>query len=140
MSVNENKATIEQYFHEGIDQDNRALTAELFADGAKRHMPGREGNRRDSGTLPPPRLTTAFRTEIHHLIGEGEIVVARVTHFASYGPGAEYVCQMGTFSCSEHSLQWDATVVFRFENGKIAEEWINRDELGVLRQLGQVGK
>jgi hypothetical protein len=139
MSVEENKATIERYFHDGLDQDNQALVQELFAAGAKRHMPGREGNRRD-GSLPPPRLTTTFRTEIHDLIGEGENVVARITHFATYGPGAEYVCQMGSFPCNEHSVQWDATVVFRFVNGKIDEEWINRDELGVLRQLGHVGK
>jgi predicted ester cyclase len=29
-----------------------------------------------------------------------------------------------------------ATVVHRIENGKIAEKWSDRDELGLLRQLG----
>jgi len=69
--------------------------------------------------------------------GTVDNVVARITHFVTYGPGAEYVSQMGSFPCNEKSVHWGATVIFRFESGKIAEEWVNRDELGVLRQRQQ---
>ena len=139
MSLDGNKATIGRFFHEGLDQDDRELMRLIFLDGAKRHFPGRTIEMRTIGRLPAARNTSAFRTEIHDLLGEGDHVVARITHFVTYGPGAEYVCQMGSFPCNEKSVQWDATVVFRFDHGKIVEEWVNRDELGVLRQLGHVG-
>ncbi|MCH7740897.1 MAG: ester cyclase, partial [Chloroflexi bacterium] len=29
--------------------------------------------------------------------------------------------------------------ISRLERGRIAEEWINRDDLGLLRQLGAMG-
>jgi hypothetical protein len=28
--------------------------------------------------------------------------------------------------------------IFRFENGKIAEDWVSRDELGMLMQIGKL--
>ena len=35
-------------------------------------------------------------------------------------------------------LNWDAIAIFRFENDKIIEEWITRDELGMILQFGLV--
>jgi SnoaL-like polyketide cyclase len=34
------------------------------------------------------------------------------------------------------TITWEAIVIFRFEDGKIAEEWVSRDELGMLRAAG----
>jgi hypothetical protein len=124
----------------GAGRGRQGILQQLFVDGGKRHFPGRLVAMRHTDPLLPLRKTSAFRTEIHELFGEGDRVVARITHFVTYGPGAGYVCQMGTFPCNEQSVQWDATATFRFENGKVAEEWVNRDELAVLRQLGHVGK
>ena len=36
------------------------------------------------------------------------------------------------------TIQWDAMAIFRFDNGKIAEEWVSRDELGMLMQVGKL--
>jgi len=35
-------------------------------------------------------------------------------------------------------LEWTAIVQFRMKDGKIAEEWVMRDELGMLAQIGKV--
>lgn len=35
-------------------------------------------------------------------------------------------------------IAWTGIVMSRFENGKIAEEWIEADSLGFLQQLGVV--
>ena len=38
------------------------------------------------------------------------------------------------------AIEWNkatAIQMFRFENGRIVESWAVRDDLGVLRQLGQ---
>jgi len=34
------------------------------------------------------------------------------------------------------TISWDAIVIFQLKNGKIVEEWINRDELGALLTAG----
>jgi hypothetical protein len=38
----------------------------------------------------------------------------------------------------EQELNWTAIVQFRLKDGKIAEEWVMRDELGMLLQMGKV--
>jgi predicted ester cyclase len=35
-------------------------------------------------------------------------------------------------------IQWTSQVFFRFKEDKIAEMWVARDELGMLRSLGIV--
>ncbi len=42
----------------------------------------------------------------------------------------------------EQELNWNATVQFRLQDGNIVEEWVMRDELGMLVQMGTlaVGK
>ena len=34
------------------------------------------------------------------------------------------------------TVEWEAMALFRFENGKIAEEWVSNDELVQLMQIG----
>jgi steroid delta-isomerase-like uncharacterized protein len=63
-------------------------------------------------------------------VAEGDKVVtrwrARGTHRGQLGPIA------GT----EREFEMDGITVERIEDGRIAEVWVARDELGLLRQLG----
>jgi predicted ester cyclase len=34
------------------------------------------------------------------------------------------------------TISWDAIVIFQIKDGKIVEEWVNRDELGALLTAG----
>jgi predicted ester cyclase len=36
------------------------------------------------------------------------------------------------------SVKVTATVWYRVENGRLAEGWINRDDVGLMRQLGVI--
>jgi predicted ester cyclase len=38
----------------------------------------------------------------------------------------------------EQEVNWGAIVQFRLRDGKIVEEWVMRDELGILTQMGQI--
>jgi predicted ester cyclase len=35
-------------------------------------------------------------------------------------------------------MQWKGIDLFRIENGKIAEEWVGDDMLGLMQQLGAI--
>lgn len=63
-----------------------------------------------------------------------EQFTVRITHRAT-GAGA-LQSRIGTYDLNGKSITWDAIVIFQIKNGKIAEEWVNRDELGVLLSAG----
>ena len=61
-------------------------------------------------------------------------MVVRLTHTVT-GSGP-YRFRIGTHDISGKRVVWDAIVIFRMQNGKIAEEWVSRDELGMLLTAG----
>jgi len=75
-----------------------------------------------------------FATEVHDIFESGDKVVVRLTH---RGTGAGNVrSRIGTHDVSGKSVTWDAIVIFRMKNGKIAEEWVFSNDLDLYRQLG----
>lgn len=62
--------------------------------------------------------------------GEGDTVVtrwrARGTHLGPLGP----------IPATRRTFEMDGVTIERIEDGRIAEVWVARDELGLLRQLG----
>jgi ketosteroid isomerase-like protein len=51
----------------------------------------------------------------------------------------EWTSRLGRHDVAGKPVSWPAIAIFRFRDGKIAEEWVSRDELGMLIQLGVVG-
>ena len=135
-----NKAVIERYFREVLDQKKFDLMPDLIAPDAVLHRPGF-----DVTGLPAAmqRLRavlqdyTAFSTELSGLMAEGDLVAVRVRHRTRVRPHA-FHSRAGDVMTSEQALDWTAMVQFRLKDGKIAEEWVMRDELGMLVQLGKV--
>jgi predicted SnoaL-like aldol condensation-catalyzing enzyme len=135
-----NKAVIERYFREVLDQKRFEAMPDLIAHDAVLHRPGF-----DVTGLPAAvqRLRavlqefTEFSTEISGLMAEGDMVSARVRHRTRVRPHA-FHSRAGDVMTGEQALEWTAIVQFRLKDGKIAEEWVMRDELGMLLQLGKV--
>ena len=75
-----------------------------------------------------------FATEVHDMFASGDRVVVRVTHRAT-GAGV-FRSRIGDHDVKGKQLVWDAIAIFRMKDGKIAEEWVNRDELGILLRAG----
>ena len=134
MSIEENKALVRRFYEE-IDKGNINAMDELVADGYVDHSPppfpdlggGLEG------------LKRAFRifweaTPGHHVIedqiGEGDKVVTRLTAHGKHERDLPGIARTGA------DLRMTATVVHRIENGKLAEKWSDKDDLGFLQQLG----
>jgi predicted ester cyclase len=76
-----------------------------------------------------------YTTEVHDIFESGDRVVVRLIHRGT-GAGTTYRFRIGTHDIKDESLTWDAIVIFRMQNGTIAEEWVSRDELGMLLSAG----
>ena len=135
MSVEANKRAAREFVEEALDGGNYDVIRSLFLPTAIRHFPAADLTIDPSPPepLPPGRL---MRTEIHHLYGEGNYVTIHLTHHVTFAPRARFTTRLGTVDVGGRSVEWNAMVVLRFEGGRIAEEWVNRDELQVLLQLG----
>ena len=140
-----NKAVVERYFHEVLDQQKFDLMPELMAPGVVLHRPGFDVTGVDAA-MQRLRATrqdyTAFRSEVSGLIAEGDMVAVRITHITRVRPHT-FRSRAGEVRIGkEQDLNWTAIVQFRLQDGKIVEEWVMRDELGMLAQMGAfpVGK
>jgi len=136
-----NKAVIERYFHEVLDQKNFDLMPELMAPGVVLHRPGFDVTGVDAA-MQRLRATlqdyTAFRSELSGLIAEDDMVAVRITHRTKVRPHT-FRSRAGEMRVGkEQALSWTAIVQFRLHDGKIVEEWVMRDELGMLVQMGTI--
>jgi predicted ester cyclase len=133
VGVEENKAVIRRWVEVINAQDMDALV-ELFTPDTFYHVGGRTGPQwwRQVfdflyATLPDWRWT------LEDLVAEGDRVVARLTargtHMGSEIPFLHGIAPTGK------PVEWTHHHSFRLVNGKVAEHWANRDDLGFLRQV-----
>ena len=136
-----NKAVVERYFREVLDGRNTDLLPELFARDVVLHRPGFDVTGLDAAMQRLRAVLqdyTAFSTELAGLIAEGDMVAVRVLHRVRVRPHT-FRSRAGEVSiATERDLSWHAIVQFRLKDGKIAEEWVMRDELGMLAQMGRI--
>jgi predicted SnoaL-like aldol condensation-catalyzing enzyme len=136
-----NKAVIERYFREVLDQKKFEVMLDLMAPDAVLHRPGFDvtgvnaAMQRLRGVLAD---YTAFSTELFDLIAEGDRVSVRVRHRTRVRPHVFHSRAGDATIAAEQALDWTAIAQFRLKDGKIAEEWVMRDELGMLVQMGKV--
>jgi predicted SnoaL-like aldol condensation-catalyzing enzyme len=136
-----NKAVIERYFREVLDQKKFDLMPELMAPDAVLHRPGFDvtgvnaAMQRLRGVLAD---YTAFSTELSGLMAEGDMVSVRVRHRTRVRPHVFRSRAGDATIAAEQALDWTAIAQFRLQDGKISEEWVMRDELGMLVQMGTV--
>lgn len=137
-----NKAVVERYFHEVLDQKKIDVMPELLARDVVLHRPGFDVTGLDAAMRRLRAVLqdyTAFSSELSGLIAEGDRVSVRIQHRTRTRPGATFRSRAGEVKLeAEQELNWSAIVQFRLKDGKIAEEWVMRDELGMLAQMGKI--
>ncbi len=134
-----NKSIVVQYFQEILDGKQYGLMPDAFTYDVVVHRPEGTLNYMDAihamfvkGLSPHSMVTT-----IHEMIASGDYVLVRLSHKLTYSTEEAFMqSRLGRFDVRGKSVEWEAMVMFRFENGKIAEEWISNDELGQLMQIG----
>ena len=125
------------YFHDVLDGRKIGLLDALFLPDCVIHRPegtlnGLAGIR---GVVERNLAAySKFETQVHDIFESGDRVVVRISHQAM-GVG-EFRSRIGVYDVKGRAVTWDAIVIFRMQNGKIAEQWVSRDELGMLLSFG----
>jgi steroid delta-isomerase-like uncharacterized protein len=108
---------------------------EVFRDDYTRHdlrssqpEPGPEGQKRITADFRAAFPDLRFKVEM--MIAEDEFVAARWTATGTH-TGA-----WGAVEPTGRQVSFSGVNIFRFENGKVAEIWNHRDDLGLLERLG----
>jgi predicted ester cyclase len=125
------------YFHNVLDGRKGDLVDAMFQPECALHFGSSDVNGIGEVHGMVERINATYSkltTEVHDIFESGDKVVVRITHRAT-GAGALRT-RIGTYDVNGKSITWDAIVIFQIKNGKIAEEWVNRDELGVLLSAG----
>jgi steroid delta-isomerase-like uncharacterized protein len=91
---------------------------------------GLEGFKRIAGAYL--RAFPDMRITVHDALADGDKVVRRVSFSGTH---------QGTFlgtAPTGRPIQVEGTVILRIADGKISEEWVTENLLGLLQQLGAV--
>jgi predicted SnoaL-like aldol condensation-catalyzing enzyme len=135
------KALVERYFREVLDGRAIDLLPELMTADVVLHRPGFDVVGVDAAMQRLRAVLkdhSAFSSELSGLIAEGDMVSVRIHHRARVRPHV-FRSRAGDVNvAAEQNLEWTAIAQFRMKDGRIAEEWVMRDELGMLAQLGKL--
>jgi predicted ester cyclase len=133
------KATVRRYFEEALDKRNLGVLDEIVATDCLIHRPespepirGLPAFKQVLGRILD--VYSEFSTTIHDVIAEDDRVACRLSHSAVNR--GEWTSRLGRHDVAGKPVSWSAIAIFRFRDGKIAEEWVSRDELGMLIELG----
>ena len=132
-----NKNVVRRLFEEVWNKGNLQLTDELFTPNYAHH----DASTPDVGRGPESekKRATLYRTAfpdlrltLEDIIAEGETVTARWSCRGTHKGDLSGIAPTG----KQFTISGVSTA--RFENGKMAEGWVNWDALGLMQQLGVV--
>jgi predicted ester cyclase len=136
LTPEENKSVVQKFY----DQWNSgAIDFERLVDkNVKNHQPDRDPETgRDRfrqaidgvmGAVPDSKWTTL------RLLAEGDMVVCHNTWSGSYGA----TMFRGIATPKGRRFSVEHIHVYRLSDGRIAEHWVVRDDLGMMQQIGAI--
>jgi len=135
MGVEENKALVQRFYEEVWDHGNVEFAREVFHDDYERHdlrstqaQPGGAGMAKIAADFR--RAFPDVRWRVDLVLGEEDLVAARWTATGTHtGP-------WGSVEPTGKPATFSGVNIFRFADGKVAELWNHRDDLGLMTQVG----
>ena len=133
MSTEKNKQIIRRLFEEGMNQRNFSLIDEFVADSYVNHdMPGNE-----KGPGAFRNIIEGFvsgfpdmRIHVAEIIGDGDLVATRGEWTGTHSGNFMGIPATGKNISVKYMDMW------RLENGKAAENWVQMDMPAMMQQLG----
>jgi predicted ester cyclase len=129
----ENKAIVRRQEEELFTQGNLDAADEIYAPDYVGHNPS---NPEDIRGLEAAKQAAAdYRKAFPDLrIAEGDKVAARLRFRGTHRGEVQGIAPTG------RRVDCTGIVISRMEGGKIAEDWANFDDLGMMQQLGVISK
>ena len=130
MTAAENRGLVTRFYEEGVNGRIWDVVADLLAPDFTHNGQrlGPAGQRRSLETLyaafPDARVT------IDDMVAAQQTVVTRMTWTATHRGAFMGIPARG------RRVTWTAISIIRFSSGKIAQAWVNQDDLGLLEQIG----
>ena len=137
MTTEENKTVVRDFIDSVFTKGDLGAVDDYLAEDFVNHDPpvGVSGDRegmRAAGAM----FRAAFpdwHSEVHLLVGEGDIIVERFTASGTHRG------EMFGVAASGKVISLPGINIFRIRDGRIVERWGRLDELGLFRQLGLAG-
>ena len=129
-----NAALIRQFYDETFNRGNVAFAERVHGPGYRYHDTTAPGAPVDHETYMARNagFAAAFpdrRVDIEDLIATGDRVVARaVLHATHTGP-------LGDIAPTGRKVRLASTIIYRFDQARVVEEWEIFDKLGMYQQL-----
>jgi steroid delta-isomerase-like uncharacterized protein len=138
MNQTANKELARRYF-ELLDAHDLEAVVALTADDLKNHAAipeaqGKSGLRRILGKVLTAFPDASYRCQ--DVLADDDLVVCRVAMSGTNSGPVEFLrfpAPATNKRCETESIH-----IFRIASGKIVEHWAGRDDIGMLRQLGQL--
>jgi steroid delta-isomerase-like uncharacterized protein len=137
MSTEQNKSIVRRWIEEGWNKGNLSVVDQVYAVNVVQHDPGSPAPVASSAALK--QYVGVFLTAIpdlhfaiDDLIAEGDKVAWRFTSRGTQTGPLMNIPPTGKVA------NVTGMVLFRLAEGKIAEVWVNYDNLGLLQQLGVI--
>jgi steroid delta-isomerase-like uncharacterized protein len=135
MSFKKNKQLILQFYEEVWGEGDLEFAKEVFNEDYVRHDL-RQGYP-VAGPAGQMQIAENFRSafpdvqiQIDLVFGDDEYIAARWTMTGTH------TGQWNDIQPTNKKVSFSGVNLFRFENGKVAEIWNHRDDLGLMQQLG----
>ena len=130
-----NAALIREFYDETFNRGNVEFAERVHGPGYRYHDITAPGAPVDHATYMARNagFAAAFpdrRVDIEDLIATGDRVVARaVLHATHTGP-------LGDIAPTGRKVRLASTIIYRFDQARVVEEWEIFDKLGMYQQLG----
>ena len=132
-SLFDHAAVIHRFYEECLNQYNSELLPELFAPGVVLHASTGEAAGIDAVRRTVDNVHAMFPK--HHFTVD-DVVVNGDKAAARWTMTAINTAPIAGVPPTGRPITNRAIVFYRFENGRIAELWLQMDQVGVLRQIG----
>ena len=136
MSIEENKALVRREYEQGVNLQDFRVRDEVLADNFVAHFPGHAPIH---GVDAFREFTSAFFTAfpdlkatIEDLVAEDDKVAVRQTWRGTHTSNFLHIPPTGK------QVTFTSIEIYRVSGGKLAEEWVELDMLGLLQQLGVI--